>query len=78
MNQENYYYDYLDERAAVKRMHAIAWNTRDWVEALVEAVYQTGDVERLEHCLQELCFEYMVHFDRDLEPKVKTNESVSN
>jgi len=39
-------------------------NTRDFLQGIVEAVYQTGDTEDLEHCLEELCAMYDVNINK--------------
>jgi hypothetical protein len=41
--------------------------TRDYLEGLKEALYKTGDIKNLEHCLEELCALYEVKFE-DKEP----------
>lgn len=48
-------------------------DTQDYLEGVVKSVYQTGDVEQLEHCLEELCFQFGVEFKSEelmLEKKI--------
>jgi len=46
-------------------------DTRDFLSGIVESLYKTGNVESLEHCLEELCAQYDVEF----EPKVPQLET---
>ena len=37
--------------------------TRDFLQGMLEAVYETGDIDMLERCLEELCYEYCVKYE---------------
>lgn len=36
---------------------------RDMIEGLVESVYQTGNLDQFEFCLDELCFSFGISFE---------------
>lgn len=38
-------------------------STRDYLQGIVEAVYKTGDLEMLEHCLEELCGQFELKYE---------------
>lgn len=45
--------------------------SKDYVLGLVESVYESGDLEKLKHCLEELCFIHDVDFpDQDVRIKI--------
>ena len=46
-------------------------DTRDFLLGIQEAIYKTGDIEILEHCLEELCHQYQVEF-KPKAPQVET------
>lgn len=48
-------------------------DTKDFLKGIVESLYETGNVEQLEHCIEELCFQYDVKF-KEKEPKLKNKE----
>ena len=46
-------------------------DTRDFLSGIVESLYKTGDIETLENCLEELCFQYDVEFEHKV-PQLET------
>lgn len=50
---------------------------QEFLDGIVECVYQTGDVAELEHCLEELCDQLGIKFSMGTPMIEKKNENRS-
>ena len=49
-------------------------DTRNYLEGVMECIYDSGDMKKLEHCLEELCSLYDVEFELKPLKVCKNNE----
>lgn len=67
------FYDYMDDES--RRMEENGWvhkddlpdldHVRDMLQGLVEGIYETGNIEDIEFCMEEILHQFRMKFSKD-------------